>query len=138
MQNVEIVRTWAFPTKDEKFIRTSESNPYFYILILQAGRKRFLKVGTSENNIRYRLAKADYKKYSSMKILFVAELLSNKEDRKNVCYHVEDLTRSAIREMKGFRFVKNDRFTYFQLPAQLPIFTSFFNSFLIETKQKTN
>ena len=73
-----------------------------------------------------------------MKILFVAELLSNKEDRKNVCYHVEDLTRSAIREMKGFRFVKNDRFTYFQLPAQLPIFTSFFNSFLIETKQKTN
>ena len=129
--NVNIIQEWNNPTAEEKFKKTSKENPFFYIVVLQMGRVRFLKIGTAENSLRGRFSQADYKKYSSIKILYAAELESDKKNKKNVCYHVEDLTRSAIREMKGFTFVKNDRFKFFQLPDQLPVFTGMNNYTLV-------
>ena len=121
--NVEIVQEWLNPAPTEKFIRTTEENPCFYITLLQNHYIRYLKVGTAENGIKVRFAQKDYKKYSTVKILYVAELKADKKNHKNVCYHVEDLTRSALREMKGLTFVKNDRFRYFQLPHKIPVYT---------------
>ena len=125
--NVEIVKEWRLPKSGEKFRRTTKENPQFYVVLLQKGRTRYLKIGTAENGVITRFNAADYKKYSFMKILYVAELQATEKDKKNVCYHVEDLTRSALREMKGFTFVKNDRFKYFRLPNEIPVFTSMNN-----------
>lgn len=122
--NVEIVKEWILPT-NKNFYRKDKRNPLFYVVLLQMGYLRFLKIGTAENGIGARFGNEDYKKYSHIKLLYVAELQATKKNGKNVCYHVEDLTRSAIREMKGFTFVKNDRFKYFQLPAELPVCTGF-------------
>jgi hypothetical protein len=125
--NVEIVKDWRLPSADESFKRTTNENPLFYVVLLQMGRIRFLKIGTAENGIKSRFRATDYKKYSFIKLLYVAELKATEKDQKNVCYHVEDLTRSALREMKGFTFVKNDRFKYFSLPNEIPVYTSMTN-----------
>ena len=53
--------------------------------------------------------------------------VATEKDKKNVCYHVEELTRAALREMKGFTVVKNDRCKYFRLPDEIPVFTSMNN-----------
>jgi len=124
---VKIVKEWRLPSKTQRFYRTNKDNPLFYVTLLQTGYLRYLKIGTAENGIGARFGAEDYKKYSFIKLLYVAELQATKKDKKNVCYHVEDLTRSAIREMKGFTFVKNDRFKYFQLPAELPVYTDMNN-----------
>ena len=129
--NVEIVQDWRLPIPNETFERTDKNNPMFYVVVLQQGRTRYLKIGTAENGIKSRFSNKDYKKYSHIKFLYVAELKSTKKSGKNVCYYVEDLTRSAIREMSGFTFVKNDRFKYFQLPNEIPIYTSLTNYTMI-------
>ena len=128
---VNVIKEWILPEKGTKFRRTTTANPMFYVVLLQMGYLRFLKIGTAENGVEKRFSAQDYKKYSSMKILYVAELEATKKDKKNVCYHVEDLTRSALREMKGFTFVKNDRFKYFQLPAEIPVYTGLNNYTMI-------
>ena len=125
--NVKIVKEWRLPSPDQRYRRTNSANPMFYIVLLQIGYLRYLKIGTAENGIGARFSSADYKKYSHIKLLYVAELEATEKDHKNVCYHVEDLTRSAIREMKGFTFVRNDRFKYFQLPQELPVYTGMNN-----------
>ncbi len=129
--NVEIVKEWKLPKIGSRFRRTTPTNPMFYVVLLQKGRYRWLKIGTAENGIGTRFCGADYKKYSHIKILYVAELAATAKDGKNVCYHVEDLTRSALREIKGLRFVRNDRFKYFQLPNEIPVYTGMNNYTMI-------
>lgn len=125
--NVRIVREWRLPASGQRYRRTNPANPLFYVVLLQIGYLRYLKIGTAENGIGARFGGKDYEKYSHIKLLYVAELEATAKDKKNVCYHVEDLTRSALREMKGFTFVRNDRFKYFQLPAEIPVYTSMNN-----------
>lgn len=132
--DVSIVKEWFFPKNYKEIAQTDKNNPMFYVVTLQWHKIRFLKIGTAENGVKTRFAGADYKKYSTIKFLYVAELKADKKNKKNVCYHVEDLTRSAIREMKGFTFVKNDRFRYFQLPEAIPVYTGMNNYKLIPCK----
>lgn len=129
MENIEIVKEWLLPTHltRKDFKQTDKNNPMFYVVAIQKGRERYLKIGTAENGISPRFIQADYKKYSTIKFLYVAELKATEKDGKNVCYHIEDLTRSALREMKGLTFVRNDRFKYFQLPTEIPLYTSLNN-----------
>jgi hypothetical protein len=140
MENIEIVKEWLLPPREmtrKDFKQTDKSNPMFYVVAIQKGRERYLKIGTAENGISPRFIQADYKKYSTIRFLYVAELQATKKDGKNVCYHIEDLTRSALREMKGLTFVRNDRFKYFQLPKEIPLYTSlnkFFTIPLVENK----
>ena len=129
--NVEIVRDWRLPKEGQRYRRTDPNNPLFYVTLLQKGRHRYLKIGTAENGIGARFGGKDYQKYSTIKILYVAECKAPEKDHKNVCYHIEDLTRSALREMKGLTFVRNDRFKYFQLPTEIPIYTSLNNYTII-------
>lgn len=130
--NVRIVKEWKRPARDTKFRRMNKENPFFYIVILQKGRQRYLKIGTAENGIGTRFSSKDYKKYSHIKFLYVAEVCCDKKHNSDACYHIEDLTRSAIREMPGFTFVRNDRFQYFQLPKELPIYLTLTNHFMLE------
>lgn len=126
-----IVQEWVKPTGVKQFRRKNKNNPFFYIVLLQCKKIRYLKIGTAENGIGTRFAGADYKKYSTIKLLYVAEVTSEKNP-KDACYHVEDLTRSALREMKGLTFVRNDRFKYFQPPRVIPVYTDLHNYTLIE------
>ena len=128
---VNIIKEWNKPSEGTRFVRTNKENPFFYIVLLQDGRQRYLKVGTTENCIGKRFSAQDYKKYSNIKFLWVAEVACDKEQNTDACYHVEDLTRSAIREMKGFTFVRNDRFQFFQLPKKLPIYLTLDNHFML-------
>lgn len=120
----QIVKEWRLPTKKTRFTRTDKNNPFFYVVMLQKGRTRYLKIGTAENGIGARFGQVDYKKYSTVKILYVAELKATKKNKKNECYHIETLTRGALFELSGLRYVPNDRFTYFQLPKEIPVMTS--------------
>lgn len=129
---VNVVKEWNKPNRDTRFIRTDKKNTFFYIVLLQKGRQRYLKVGTTEKGIGTRFSAKDYKEYSHIKFLWVAELTCDKAHNSDACYHVEDLTRSAIREMKGFTFVKNDRFQFFQLPKQLPVYLTLNEHFMLE------
>ena len=129
--NVEIVKEWRLPCEGQRYRRTDPNNPLFYVVQLQIGRMRYLKIGTAENGIGARFGGKDYQKYSTIKILYVAECKATEKDHKNVCYHIEDLTRSALREMKGLTFVRNDRFKYFQLPSEIPVYTSLNNYTMI-------
>jgi hypothetical protein len=130
--NVTVVKEWIKPTQGTRFVRKNKSNTFFYIVILQKGRQRYLKIGTTEKGIGTRFSSEDYKKYSHIKFLWVAEVTCDKKQISDACYHIEDLTRSAIREMPGFTFVKNDRFQYFQLPKALPIYLTLNEHFMLE------
>lgn len=132
---VEIVKSWIFPQVADKMEKSNKENPLFYIAVLQDHRKRYLKIGTTERTIKERFSQKDYKAYTNIKLLYVAEVTCDKNP-KFACYQIEDLTRSAIREAKGFNFVKNDRFKFFQLPPVLPVYTSFNSCILIDTKRK--
>lgn len=129
---VNVVKEWNKPDRDTRFIRKDKKNTFFYIVLLQKGRQRYLKIGTTEKGIGTRFSAKDYKEYSHIKFLWVAELACDKAHNSDACYHVEDLTRSAIREMKGFTFVKNDRFQFFQLPKQLPVYLTLNEHFMLE------
>lgn len=128
---VNIIKEWKRPEPGTRFVRKDKENPFFYIVLLQDGRQRYLKVGTTENGIGARFSAKDYKKYSNIKFLWVAEVSCDKAQNTDACYHVEDLTRSAIREMKGFTFVRNDRFQFFQLPKELPIYLTLDRHFML-------
>lgn len=129
---VNVVKEWNKPDRNTRFIRKDKKNTFFYIVLLQKGRQRYLKIGTTEKGIGTRFSAKDYKEYSHIKFLWVAELVCDKAHNSDACYHVEDLTRSAIREMKGFTFVKNDRFQFFQLPKQLPVYLTLNEHFMLE------
>jgi hypothetical protein len=132
---VTVLKETYKPTREEIKAKAHADSSIFYILILQKGRQRYLKIGTTTKTLAQRLSNQDYKKYTNIKVLYVAELTSEYKDprrRKHACLHVEDLTRSAIREMKGFTFVKNDRFQFFQLPKELPIYLTLNNHFMLE------
>lgn len=123
---VTVLKETYKPTREEIKAKAHADSSIFYILILQKGRQRYLKIGTTTKTLAQRLSNQDYKKYTNIKVLYVAELTSEYKDlrrRKHACLHVEDLTRSAIREMKGFTYIENDRFQYFTLPEYLPVYT---------------
>jgi hypothetical protein len=130
--NVKIIQEWYKPDRENtRFRREDKNNPFFYIVLLQKGRQRYLKIGTTEKGIGTRFSAKDYKEYSHIRFLWVAEVACDKAHNSDACYHVEDLTRSAIREMKGFTFVKNDRFQFFQLPKELPVYLTLNNHFML-------
>ena len=128
---VKVVKEWKKPEHGTRFVRADKENPFFYIVLLQKGRQRYLKVGTTERTIGARFSAKDYKEYSNIKFLWVAEVTCDSKHITDACYHIEDLTRSAIREMKGFTFVKNDRFQFFQLPTELPVYLTLREHFML-------
>ena len=62
----QIVKEWRLPTKKTRFTRTDKNNPFFYVVMLQKGRTRYLKIGTAENGIGARFGKVDYKKLDAI------------------------------------------------------------------------
>ncbi len=122
--SVAFENEWFFPSDRKSIRKKSAENSLFYVVLLQKGRQRYLKIGTTEKTISQRFSSKDYKAYSTIKFLYVAEI-SSPVKPEYACYHLEDLTRSKLRETKGFTFVKNDRFQFFQLPATLPIVFGF-------------
>lgn len=101
--------------------RKSKDNGIFYYVLLQdrSTKRRYLKIGTSERGVK-RFKDRDYKKYSFIKVLYIAEC-----DNKVEIYDMEDLNKSILRNQKGLKWHKNDRFTYFQLPKILPVSSVF-------------
>ena len=99
----------------------SKNNGIFYYILLQerGTRRRYLKIGTSERGVR-RFKDKDYKKYSFKRIIYIAEF----DDIKNI-YDMEDLNKCILRNTKGLKWHKNDRFTYFSLPEFLPVASRF-------------
>jgi hypothetical protein len=125
---VTVLKESYKPTREEIKAKAHADSSIFYILILQKGRQRYLKIGTTTKTLAQRLSNKDYKQYTNIKVLYVAELTCEYKElkrRMQACKHVEDLTRSAIRELKGFTFIENDRFQYFNLPEYLPMYTNF-------------
>lgn len=116
-----IVKEWYFPESGKSIRKTSKDNGLFYVVRLHKGRERFLKIGTTERTITQRFNAKDYKKYTSVKFLYVAEISRKGSNPFDGIYEVEDLTRVHLMNTSGFSFVKNDRFRYFQLPEKLPI-----------------
>lgn len=110
--------------------RQSKDNGIFYYALLQdkTTRRRYLKIGTSERGVT-RLKDKDYKKYSFIKILYIAEC-----DNKTEIYDMEDLNKSILRNQKGLKWHKNDRFTYFLLPKFLPVSNVFGELRTIKTR----
>ena len=93
----------------------TKKNIFYYVLLQNATTKtRYLKLGISSRGIR-RFKDADYRKYSVIKPLYIAEC-----DSANTTKDLEDLNRTILRNMKGLTFVDNDRFRYFLLPKTLP------------------
>ena len=113
-----IVNESYLPTN---YRRKSRDNGIFYYVLLQdrTTRRRYLKIGTSERGVK-RFKDRDYKKYSFIKILYIAEC-----DNKTEIYDMEDLNKTILRNQKGLKWHKNDRFTYFQLPKILPVSSVF-------------
>ena len=109
-----IIRESYLPTN---YRRKSKDNGIFYYVLLQdkATRRRYLKIGTSERGVK-RFKDRDYKKYSFIKILYIAEC-----DNKTEIYDMEDLNKTILRNQKGLKWHKNDRITYFILPKFLPV-----------------
>lgn len=87
-----------------------------YYVVVYKGHHRWLKIGTSTKGTQ-RFKNADYKKYTKIVPLYIFEV-----ENENEMYDFEDLGRTYLRNQKGLTFVKNDRFTFFQLPKELPIF----------------
>lgn len=113
-----LINETFFPTS---YKMQSKNNGIFYYILLQerGTRRRYLKIGTSERGIQ-RFSDKDYKKYSFKKILYIAEF-----DNKTEIYNMEDLNKSILRNTKGLKWHKNDRFTYFLLPTFLPVAVTF-------------
>lgn len=123
---IKIENEWYFPSVNKEYHRkqTDKANKtaFFYVILLQKEHTRYLKIGTTTKTPCSRFNMADYKKYNFLKPIYVAEVSSTKGGEQGVL-HIEDLTKGALRELKGFNHIKQDRFTYFQLPQTIPIYT---------------
>lgn len=132
---LKIEKEYYFPSLDHEYRdKRTGKNAYFYVILLQKDNVRYLKVGTTTKSPLSRFNMADYKKYSFRKPIYVAEVSSTKGGEQGVL-HIEDLTKGALRELKGFNHIKQDRFTYFQLPQSIPIYTSVGEFFQIPLKE---
>lgn len=124
--SLKIENEWFFPSVDQVYTKKTtkgqQKTAFFYVILLQEEHTRYLKVGTTTKTPLSRFNMQDYKKYNFLKPIYVAEVSSTKGGEQGVL-HIEDLTKGALREMKGFNHIKNDRFTYFQLPTTIPIYT---------------
>ena len=130
-----IEKEYYFPSLDHQYLnKRTGTNAFFYVILLQKDNVRYLKVGTTTKSPLSRFNMADYKKYSFRKPIYVAEVSSTKGGEQGVL-HIEDLTKGALRELKGFNHIKQDRFTYFQLPPSIPIYTSVGEFFQIPLKE---
>jgi hypothetical protein len=123
---LNIEKEWFFPSVDQEYSKKTskgeQKTAFFYVILLQKERTRYLKVGTTTKTPLSRFNMADYKKYNFIKPIYIAEVSSTKGGEQGVL-HIEDLTKGALRELKGFNHIKQDRFTYFQLPPTIPIYT---------------
>ena len=100
----------------KEYRKLDKKNGLFYYLLLQdKNKRRYLKIGTTEQYMKKRLGAKDYKKYTFIKVLYLAEC-----DKINDIYDLEDINRTILRNTKGMKWHKNDRFTYFRLPEHLP------------------
>ena len=130
-----IEKEYYFPSLDHAYKnKRAKTNAFFYVILLQKENVRYLKVGTTTKSPLSRFNMADYKKYSFRKPLYVAEVSSTKGGEQGVL-QIEDLTKGALRELKGFNHIKQDRFTYFQLPESIPIYTAVGEYKLIPLKE---
>ena len=100
-----------------------------YYVLLQDGHRRYLKIGTSTRGTK-RFKDRDYAKYSKITPLFIFEI-----DSLNGIYDFEDLNKVYLRNLKGLSWIQNDRFTFFLLPEELPIFTDEQRDVFITIKQ---
>ena len=87
-----------------------------YYMVLYKGHHRWLKIGTSTRGTQ-RFNDKDYRKYTKIVPLYIFEV-----ENEDEMYDFEDLGRTYLRNQKGLKFVKNDRFTFFRLPDELPTF----------------
>ena len=135
---VKIENEWFFPSVDQEYPKKTskgqQKTAFFYVILLQEERTRYLKVGTTTKTPLSRFNMKDYKKYSFIKPIYIAEVSSTKGGEQGAL-HIEDLTKGALREMKGFNHIKNDRFTYFQLPTTIPIYTKVGECFNIPPRE---
>lgn len=107
-----------FANKNFKFRKQAKEHSMFYVVSLQTpNRHRYFKVGTTEKTLRERFTMKDYQRYPVVRIMLALEL-----EKKNDCYQLEDLTKAFFRYAKGYTWVKNDRFNYFTLPQEIPLF----------------
>lgn len=118
---ITIENEYFFPSLDQQYYRKHKNHAYFYVILLQKGKTRYLKVGTTTRTPFKRFQDDSYKKYNFKKPIYVAEIAEG----ENAVLQIEDLTRCALRDIKGFGYIKNDRFTYFQLPEKIPVYTDF-------------
>lgn len=123
---LKIENEWHFPSLEQEYhrktIEKTKKTAFFYVILLQKEHTRYLKVGTTTKTPLSRFAMADYQKYNFKKPIYVAEVSSTKGGEQGVL-QIEDLTKGALRELKGFNHIKQDRFTYFNLPESIPIYT---------------
>ncbi len=131
---VSIVQEWHFPDSNEQFTKFSADNSIFYIVKLRKGNHRFLKVGMTRRTAKERFSDKDYRDYSAIEIIYVAEVTCKKTP-KMAGQHVEELTKCALRETSGFTFVPNDRFQYFQLPEEIPVYTNLTNHKMVSLRR---
>lgn len=89
-----------------------------YYVLLQDGHRRYLKIGTSTRGTK-RFKDRDYRRYSKITPILIFEM-----SETNEIYDFEDLNKVYLRNQKGLRWIQNDRFTFFNLPNELPIFTN--------------
>lgn len=92
------------------FRRSCRTSDYFYIIKCHKGRRRYIKIGTTERTIAARFNRYEY---DIDEVLFVAEVKD--------CYKWEDTVRELLKGVKGFSFQRNDRFKYFQIPEFMNI-----------------
>jgi hypothetical protein len=135
---IKIENEWYFPSVDREYHRkaTDKANKtaFFYVVLLQKEHTRYLKIGTTTKTPCSRFNMEDYKKYNFIKPIYVAEVSSTKGGEQGVL-HIEDLTKGALRELKGFNHIKQDRFTYFNLPDTIPVYTKVGECFNIPLRE---
>ena len=64
---VTVLKETYKTTREEIKANAHADSSIFYILILQKGRQRYLKIGTTTKTLAQRLSNQDYKKYTNIK-----------------------------------------------------------------------
>ena len=108
---MKIVKEYFNVKSLEEISKPEKGDSFFYIIRIHQERKRWLKIGTAKNVVN----RFKYYEYKIDEIFYIAEIEGEKDNLKYEIYYRNRLTV----ERKGFRFVKNDRFTYFSIPSDL-------------------
>lgn len=99
---------------------------YFgYWVKIRKNGVNYYKIGTS-THVTQRFRAQDYKECTSIEVLYVAKF-----DNEYEMMNFEELNKSYLREqllhnnIKGMKWIANDRFTYNKKRTQLPIMFQF-------------